>query len=237
MDQFAFGDAVGGGGGAGAAQPPMAFCATITEPPVTMAWLYKRGNKRMRPPEKDDEEEDAMDFEMQEDKKEEEEVAGRVELPAPRTDPYCYLCEVSSTTKHPNEWRDRMMAFLRANCRELDPKYLCECAVTFYNNSIARQQILARDDDDEEEEQVKPRVLLPETVYEHLTRHMIDPVFTAARTIRTLMEYDDLYTRTMCRYDDNGKEEAPNTNHVRTHLQVLKELALQAKTFQKQQQQ
>jgi hypothetical protein len=189
--------------------------------PPEFRWMYR---KRTRP--------DDMDV-IHEDGGGEDQEDGFVDCKEQR--PYCYLCAVSSTPSEPNEWRDKIMLFARTQIRELAPDFLCECISTFYDNSV-----LAEVDGMDEEDggggggaAAIPRAFTPEAVYQHFTRHMIDPHFTAARAVRTLMQYDDAFTKTMHKIDADGNALPPHAENTKVHLKVLQQLTREVRELQK----
>ena len=125
--------------------------------------------------------------------------------------PYCYLCEVSAVSAkgEPNEYHQEMMRFAHQNMHQLEPEYLCECIERYYANHV-------------QEHTLHQLPFLKQTVFDHLTRHEVNPKFTRIRARRVAEQYDDMYCRTMYRKDMNGDPLPPSDKNVDAHLKVLK---------------
>lgn len=207
-----------------AAAPAAEPEASALEPPPSFNWVYRNQNKRQRVEDQDDDtvHHGFVDLQLGDgDAKapdDDDDVAGLVQLPDAVTTDYCYLCEVSSAPDRPDVCRDRMLKFLRTQSREIDPELLCQCAVVFYNNSVAAELIAG-------DPTSRPRKFTAAMVYTHMTRHMLDPAFTSGRIIRVLMAYDDLCTRTMRKTGPDGSELPPDKDAAKTHLKVLNDLS------------
>lgn len=198
-------------------------------PPPSFNWVYRDQNKRQRVEDGTTEDDTTVhhgfvNLQLNDDDKaplpddDDDDVAGLVQLPDAVTTDYCYLCEVSSAPDRPDVCRDRMLKFLRTQSREIDPELLCQCAVVFYNNSVAAELIAG-------DPTSRPRKFTAAMVYTHMTRHMLDPAFTSGRIIRVLMAYDDLCTRTMRKTAPDGSELPPDKDAAKTHLKVLSDLS------------
>lgn len=197
-------------------------------PPPSLAWVFQTSKKRRR--QEDDGYDRLSDVDAEpgadDDDDDAESIAGVEQMPDAKTDPYCYLCEAASTPNNPDLCRDKIMTFLRTQARELKPELLCECAVVFYNNSVAAE-LLAGDP------MARPRKFTAAMVYEHITRHMLDPAFAGSRIVRVLMAYDDMFTRTMQKKNGDGQLLAPDAEATKTHLKVLEKLSTEMRMLAK----
>jgi hypothetical protein len=129
---------------------------------------------------------------------------------------YCYLC-AKQGAPGANPCREQLDAFLTSNLGCMDPSLLCMSAARFYAwraLPYTRQPWGAAD------------------VWRHLTEHTINRRALIVDAMLKLQEYEQRLADTALPQDGEGRPLPPNPDHLKAHLQVLRERTWYADRFE-----